>query len=119
MLAINAVNQLKHLFLNKDVTISVKTKIFKSYIKAKFLFNSELWTLTNNMQGKVDLFHGRIIKTFVLSIRCPTIVKKKKKTAKTKLEPLSIIIEKRSVKGLIKKPELIHLLQPALLYIML
>ena len=54
------------------------------------------------MQSKVDSFHGRIIKTFVLSIRCPTIVKRKKKAAKTKLKPLSIIIEKRSVKGLIK-----------------
>ena len=30
VLAINAANKLKHLFLNKDVTINVKTKLFKS-----------------------------------------------------------------------------------------
>ena len=41
VLAINAANKLKHLFLNKDVTIIVQTPIF--------LYNPELWTLTNNM----------------------------------------------------------------------
>ena len=42
VLAINAAYKLKHLFLNKDVTISVKTKFFKSYITLIFLYNSEL-----------------------------------------------------------------------------
>ena len=32
VLAINATNKLKHLFLNKDVSINVKTKLFKCYI---------------------------------------------------------------------------------------
>ena len=56
VLAINAANKLKHLFLNKDVTINVKTKLFKSYITSIFLSNFELRTLTNNMQRKVDSF---------------------------------------------------------------
>ena len=47
--AINTGNKLKHLFLNKDVNISVKTKLFKSYITPIFLYSSELWSLTNNM----------------------------------------------------------------------
>ena len=37
VLAINVANKLKHLFLNKDVTINVKTKLFKSYITPIFL----------------------------------------------------------------------------------
>ena len=49
VLAINAKNKLNHLFLNKYVTINVKTKLFKSYITPIFLYNSGLWTLTNNM----------------------------------------------------------------------
>ena len=56
VLAINATNKLKHLFLNKGVTISVKTALFKSYIIPIFLYNSELWTLINNMHRKVDSF---------------------------------------------------------------
>ena len=45
MLAINATNQLKHLFLKNDVTISEKTKLFKCYITPILLYNSELWAL--------------------------------------------------------------------------
>ena len=41
VLAINAANKLKHLFLNKDVTNSGKTKTFKSYITSIFLYSSE------------------------------------------------------------------------------
>ena len=67
--ATNAANNLKHLFLNKDVTIDVKTKLFKSYITPIFLYNSELWTLTNNMQRKVDSFQRRIIRKFVLNVQ--------------------------------------------------
>ena len=95
VLAIIAANKLKHLFLNKDVTISVKTKLFKSYITPIFLSNSELWTLTNNMQRKVDSFQRRIIRTFVLNVRLPAIVKDEEIFTKTKLEPWSIIIGKR------------------------
>ena len=61
VLAINTGNKLKHLFLNKDVNISVKTKLFKSYITPIFLYSSELWSLTNNMKRKVDSFQRRII----------------------------------------------------------
>ena len=98
VLAINAAYKLKHLFLNKDVTISVKTTLFKSYITPVFLYNSELWTLTNNVQRKVDSFQRRIIRTFVLNIRLPTIVKNEEIFTKTKLEPWSIILGKRRLK---------------------
>ena len=98
VLAINAANKLKHLFLNKDVTINVKTKLFKSYITPKFLYNSELWTLTNNMQPNVDSFQRRIIRTLVLNVRWSTIVKNEVTFTKTKLEPWSIIIGKRRLK---------------------
>ena len=98
LLAINAANKLKHLFLNKDVIISVKTTLFKSYVTPIFLYNFELWTLTNNMQRKVDSFQRRIIRTFALNVRWPTIVKNEEIFTKTKLEPWSIIIGKRRLK---------------------
>ena len=42
ILAINAANKLKYLFLNKDVSLSIKTKLFKSYITPIFLYYSTL-----------------------------------------------------------------------------
>ena len=89
----NAANKLKHLFLN-----NVKTILFKLYRTPIFLYNSELWTLTNNMQRKVDSFQRRIIATLVLNVQWPTNVKNREIFTKTKLEPWSIIIEKRRLK---------------------
>ena len=102
ILVINAANKLKHLFLNKDVIMSVKTKLFKSYTTPTFLYNSELWTLTNNMQSKIDSFLRRINRTFVLEVRCPSIVKIEATYAKTKLKLWSIVIGKRRLKWFAK-----------------
>ena len=68
VLTINTANKLKQLFLNKDATINVKTKLLKSYITPIFLYNSVLWTLTNNMQRKVCSFQRQIIRTFVWNV---------------------------------------------------
>ena len=76
----------------------MKTKLFKSYITPIFLYNSELWTLTNNMQRQVDSFQRRIISTFVLNVRWPTIVKNEEIVTKTKFESWSIIIGNRRLK---------------------
>ena len=97
VLAINAANKLKHLFLNKDAAIGVKTKSLKSYITPIFFYNSELSTLTN-MQRKVDSFLQRIIRTFVLNVQWPTIVNNEEIFTKTKLEPWSLIIRKMGLK---------------------
>ena len=60
VLAVNAANKLKYLFLNKDVS-SVKTKLFKSYIKP-------ICTLRNHLQSKVNSFQRRIMTTFERSM---------------------------------------------------
>ena len=49
------------------------------------------------MQRKVDSFLRQIIRTFVLNVQWPTIVKNEIFT-KTKLEPWSIIIRKMRLK---------------------
>ena len=48
-----------------------------------FLYNSELWTLTNNIQIKVDSFQRRIIGTFVLNDWWTTIVRNEEIFTKT------------------------------------
>ena len=50
------------------------------------------------MQRKVDSFQRRVIGTFALNIRWPTIEKNKEIFTKTKLELWSIIIGKRHLK---------------------
>ena len=57
------------------------------------------------MQRKVDPFQQQIIRTFVLNVRWPTIVKNEIFT-KTKLKPWSIIIGKRRLKWFGKVPRM-------------
>ena len=53
---------------------------------------------SKHMLRKVDSFRRRIIRTFVLKVRLPTIVKNEEIFTKTKVEPWSIIIGKRYLK---------------------
>ena len=53
---------------------------------------------SKHMLRKVDSFRRRIIRTFVLNVRLPTIVKNEEIFTKTKVEPWSIIIGKRYLK---------------------
>ena len=57
------------------------------------------------MQRKVDSFQQQIIRTFVLNVRWPIIVKNEIFT-KTKLKPWSIIIGKRRLKWFGKVPRM-------------
>ena len=50
------------------------------------------------MQREVDSFQRRIIRTFVLNVRLPAIVKDEEIFTRTKLEPWSIIIGERRLK---------------------
>ena len=72
--------------------------IIKSYKTPIFFYNSELSTLINNKQRKVDSFLRRIIRTFVLNVQWPTIVKNEETFTRTKLEPWSIIIREMRLK---------------------
>ena len=101
--AVNAANKLTRVLLNRDVIISVKSKLFKSYMTPIFLNNSELWTLKNIMQSKEDSSQQRNIRRFVLNFRWATIVKNVEILAKTKLELWPIIIAKRHLKWFGKK----------------
>ena len=54
------------------------------------------------MQSKVETFQSRINRIFVLNFQWPTIVENEEIYAKTKLEPLSTIIEKRHLEWFVK-----------------
>ena len=87
ILTIIVANEQKHIFLNKVLTINVRTKLFKFYVIPILLYNSNLWTLTNNMQKNIHSLERRIIRTFILNVRWPTIFKNQELSVETKLKP--------------------------------
>ena len=97
-LSLNALTNLKEIFQNKRLSTRTKVRAFEAYITPIFLYNSELWTLTKTLENQIDNFHRQILRSYVLNIRWPKIVKNGDVYEKTKIEPWSKTIEKKWVK---------------------
>ena len=72
-LAITAANKLNDIFQNKRLTITTKITVFKTYIISIFLYNSETWTITSTEAEKIDAFHRKLLRIYVLNVRWPNI----------------------------------------------
>ena len=94
-LVINAANNLDDVFKNKNISINTKVFAFIIYLAAIFLYNSELWTLTESQLAKIDSFHRKLIRTYILNVKYPKIVTNKELYEITKIQPWSVVIGKR------------------------
>ena len=97
-LLLNAADQLKYIFQNKHLPMRVKIKAFNVYLESIFLYNSELWTTTHTLNNKIDAFHRRMLRTLVLNIRYPKIMKNTEVYEKTKQQPWSVTIKTRRMR---------------------
>ena len=100
ILLYNAANQLTDIFKNNRLPISTKQKTFNAYLSTIFLYNSEIWTLTEGQKESIDAFHRRMLRTFVLNIRYPTTVTNEEVYTKTKQTPWSQTIKIRRIRWL-------------------
>ncbi len=55
-LAIGTYNKMRHVIENKSTKKITKSRILKTYVESIFLYNSETWTLTKNMEDSIDVF---------------------------------------------------------------
>ena len=97
-LTLNALRNLKDTFTHKHLSLETKIRVFEAYITPIFLYNSELWTLTQTMKNQIDSFHRRLIRSHVLNIRWPKIIKNDSVYERTKLEPWSKHIDLKRMK---------------------
>ena len=107
VLAMNAYNELKYIFENKKVSLTVKLRIFKWHIESIFMYNSELWTVTKKLESTIDVFQRNILRK-ILNIRWPDKISNDKLYEKTKESPWSKTVKKRRLKWyghLIRLPE--------------
>ena len=61
-LAITAANNLQTLFFNKKLTLQTKVSALLAYIEPIFLYNCEIWSVTNSQaENIVDPFQRRLL----------------------------------------------------------
>ncbi len=65
ILTLVAFNSSKYIFESRKATLDVRIRIFRSHIHSIFLYNSELWTLTTNLEYTVDIFQRNSSRTFL------------------------------------------------------
>ena len=64
-----------------------------------FLYNSELWTLTDTLEKKIDSFHRKLLRS-VINICWPKLISNERLYAKTEATKWSVIIRKKRLNWL-------------------
>lgn len=93
-LTINTMKQLKPLFKNHRMNEKLKLRTFQAYVNSIFLYNSELWTITNKTAHSIDAFHRRQLR-YALNIIWPNKISSENLYKRTKMEPWSEVIQRR------------------------
>ena len=107
ILSLSACNQLKYIFENKRVSQDVKMRLFNSHLTSIFLYNSELWTVTKQLENTVDVFQRNILRK-ILDIKWPKKISSEKLYETTKITNWSKTIKKRRLQWyghLLRLPE--------------
>ena len=95
-LAVSVIKEKKDTF-NGNLDFVTKMRIFNCYVTAIFLYNSELWTLTETKLKAIDAFHRKLLRSAVLNIRWPARISNEDVYILTEAEPWSSVILRRQL----------------------
>ena len=76
-LALSSMQAFEYVFKSKRISTELKIRTFSTYTASIFLFNSELWALTETLQNSIDSFHRRLLRK-VINIRWPKLISNNK-----------------------------------------
>ena len=62
ILTIDGMKSSQDIYKSKRISIPLKVRTFNAYSASVFLYNSELWTLTDTLEKQVDSFQRRMLK---------------------------------------------------------
>ncbi len=90
---------LRHIFDSHIISQEIKIRTFNAYAASIFLYNSETWTLTEQLNKSVDSYQRRLLRE-VLNIRWPRIITNEDLYRRTRVEPWSRTIRRRRLNWL-------------------
>ena len=98
-LTLTSLQKFEYIFKSKRICTEMKIRTFYIFIDSIFLFNSELWTLTETLQEDIDAFQRRLLRR-VIDIRWPKLISSEKLYQKTGAEKWSSTIRRRRLNWL-------------------
>ena len=98
-LTLDSLKAFDHIFNSKRIGLDLKIRTFNVYSASIFLYNSELWTLTETLEKEIDSFHRRLLRK-VINIRWPKIISNDDLYEKVGVKKWSDIIKRRRLNWL-------------------
>ena len=98
-LTISSMRKLKHIFNSSRISILLKMRTFQVYISSTFLYNSELWSMTNTTENAINSFHRRQLR-YAIGIYWPKTINNINLYEITKAEPWTLTIKRRRLNWL-------------------
>ena len=86
-LAIQTANSLEFIFKNKDVSLKMKLQVFNAYVTSIFLYNSEIWALTTNLEYKTNAFQKTLFRKYIFQVKWTEISSNTEICGKIKEKP--------------------------------
>jgi hypothetical protein len=106
-LATAAFNSLSKILTHKNISMNIKMRLFDALIGSIFLYNSELWSITQERNNAIDVCQRNILRK-ILKIRWPQKIRNEDLYARTKQKPWSDTIRTRRIRWpghLLRLPE--------------
>ena len=72
-LTLSSIQAFQYIYNSKRIGMDLKVRTFNVYSASVFLYNSELWTLTDTQLNNIDSFHRRLLRK-VVNIRWPKLI---------------------------------------------
>ena len=93
-IAISACENMKDVFYKDKNSVKVKMRCFQAYVAGIFLYNSEIWTVTEELNHKIDVFQRKLLRR-ILNIKWTRKLSNIKLYEIAKSEPWSVTIKRR------------------------
>ena len=93
-IAIAACDNMKDIFYKNKNSTAVKMRCFQAYVAGIFLYNSEVWTVTELLNHKIDVFQRKLLRR-ILNIKWTRKISNIKLYEIAKSEPWSVAIKRK------------------------
>ena len=96
-LSLTAMQNFIHIWKDTHLPLRIKIRLFNACVCPVMLAGSELWTMTKSLDGQVNAFQRKLLRT-VLNIKYPKIIKTEKLKEIIKYEEWSKIIARNRLR---------------------
>ena len=92
--AIDSYKTLSRIFESRYISEEVKIRVFKTYVQSIFMYNSELWTMTKELENRVGIIQRKFLRR-ITKVVWPRKISNVLLYERTNTMPWSVIILKR------------------------